>query len=103
MVVYEFKGVTFSKNIDVAFFKKFVSIAGTLFPETLHRLYSIRTNFAIRGAFSAFKSFLSPRTVAKIRLIGYGDEILKALKEDIDINQIPSFLGGNNTDEPEPP
>lgn len=83
-------------------FGKLTPVLGSYFPETLYRLYSINTNFAIRGIFQAAKAFIHPRTLAKIRIVGSGNAILEALKEDIDIDQIPEFLGGNDKENKEP-
>lgn len=88
--------------MDLKLFGKLTPILGSYFPETLYRLYCIHTNIAIRGIYQAAKSFIHPRTQAKIRIIGFGDEVTKALSEDIDLNQIPEFLGGRNKAEKEP-
>lgn len=101
-MLYEFKGASISKNVDLQFFASYMKIAQFLFPENMHRLYCIHTNLAIRGIYQAAKAFVNERTLSKVRIAGHGKDVLEKLQTDIDIDQIPTFLGGTNDSVVEP-
>lgn len=88
--------------------KKLLPVLGTLFPETLFRLYLIHANFFIKATYSALKSFLPQRTISKIKVIGSNpDEIRSTFNsEGVTAACLPVWLEGtnNSADSPtEPP
>ncbi len=55
-----------TKNADVSLFKKIGPVLGNYFPESLFRLFIVRTGFLISTVFSAIEGFLHERTRAKV-------------------------------------
>nr|XP_043623121.1 phosphatidylinositol/phosphatidylcholine transfer protein SFH8-like [Erigeron canadensis] len=70
-------------------------IDGDNYPETLHQMYIINAGPGFRLLWSTVKSFLDPKTVAKIHVLGckYQNKLL----ELIDASELPEFLGGSCT------
>lgn len=106
-MIYDSRKVT-GKNIDIGLFRKLTPVLGSYFPETLHRMYLIHANFLIRGAFSACKSFVHPRTFSKIRVVGTDKKkIAETFREEgITPECLPKWMGGTLEGEgvtPEPP
>lgn len=99
-MIYEFEGASISKNVDLSFFAKYMKIAEFLFPENMHRLYCIHANFAIRGIYQAAKAFVNERTLSKVKIVGFGKDVVDNLQIDIDIDKIPTYFGGENKNAP---
>lgn len=53
----------------------------------------VNTSYMFSFLFSMVKNFLDKKTVAKMKVLG--DHYLETLLTYIDIENIPSFLGGN--------
>ncbi|KAI3803643.1 hypothetical protein L1987_31801 [Smallanthus sonchifolius] len=68
-------------------------IDGDNYPETLHQMYIINAGPGFRLLWSTVKSFLDPKTVAKIHVLSNKSKLL----ETIDASELPEFLGGTCT------
>ncbi|CAA7042640.1 unnamed protein product [Microthlaspi erraticum] len=65
------------------------------YPETLHRMYIINAGSGFKLLWGTVKSFLDPKTVTKIHVVG--NKYQNKLLEIIDASQLPDFLGGTCT------
>ncbi|MFS7979890.1 putative CRAL-TRIO lipid binding domain, CRAL/TRIO domain, CRAL/TRIO domain superfamily [Helianthus anomalus] len=68
-------------------------IDGDNYPETLHQMFIINAGPGFRLLWSTVKSFLDPKTVAKIHVLSNKNKLL----ETIDASELPEFLGGTCT------
>ncbi|XP_065851312.1 phosphatidylinositol/phosphatidylcholine transfer protein SFH12-like isoform X2 [Euphorbia lathyris] len=70
-------------------------IDGDNYPETLNRMFIINAGSGFRMLWNTIKSFLDPKTTAKIHVLGnkYDTKLL----EIIDASELPEFLGGKCT------
>lgn len=71
------------------------SIDGNNYPETLCRMYIINAGSGFRILWNTVKSFLDPKTTAKINVLG--NKYQSKLLEIIDASELPEFLGGTCT------
>ncbi|KAL4588828.1 hypothetical protein LXL04_001724 [Taraxacum kok-saghyz] len=71
------------------------SIDGSNYPETLCRMYIINAGSGFRLLWNTVKSFLDPKTTAKIHVLG--TKYQSKLLEIIDESQLPEFMGGTCT------
>ncbi|KFK41974.1 hypothetical protein AALP_AA2G195800 [Arabis alpina] len=65
------------------------------YPETLHRMFIINAGHGFKLLWGTVKSFLDPKTVTKIHVVG--NKYQNKLLEIIDASQLPDFLGGTCT------
>ncbi|XP_044487926.1 phosphatidylinositol/phosphatidylcholine transfer protein SFH12-like isoform X2 [Mangifera indica] len=70
-------------------------IDGDNYPETLCRMYIINAGSGFRMLWNTIKSFLDPKTTAKINVLG--NKYQSKLLEIIDASELPEFLGGTCT------
>lgn len=96
--ILDVKGISISKLLSDDF-KKFlkmtVSIAQDYYPELMGNMYIVNAPLSFRILWAFVSPFIDPKTKTKIKILG--SDYIKALKEEIDINNIPTFLGGNFT------
>ncbi|XAR72794.1 hypothetical protein NMG60_11019556 [Bertholletia excelsa] len=65
------------------------------YPETLCRMYIINAGSGFRLLWNTVKTFLDPKTTAKIQVLG--NKFQSKLLEIIDASELPEFLGGTCT------
>ncbi|GMH06497.1 hypothetical protein Nepgr_008337 [Nepenthes gracilis] len=70
-------------------------IDGDNYPETLKRMYIINAGSGFRLLWNTVKSFLDPKTTAKIMVLG--NKYQSKLLEAIDASELPEFFGGTCT------
>ncbi|XP_050229658.1 phosphatidylinositol/phosphatidylcholine transfer protein SFH12-like isoform X3 [Mercurialis annua] len=70
-------------------------IDGDNYPETLNRMFIINAGSGFRMLWNTIKSFLDPKTTAKIHVLG--NKYQSKLLEIIDASELPDFLGGSCT------
>jgi len=67
------------------------------YPEGLHRMYVANAPTIASMFYKALKPFVDPVTLAKVQIISSREEFIKAVSEDVDLENIPCFLGGSCT------
>lgn len=75
------------------YFKKLIDMSQNAYPEMLGKLYVVNTPWIFSMGWTIVKPWLNAQTLAKIHILG-NDNFLEKLSEDIDIENIPEFLGG---------
>ncbi|KAH7682792.1 Phosphatidylinositol transfer protein SEC14 and related proteins protein [Dioscorea alata] len=70
-------------------------IDGDNYPETLNQMFIINAGNGFRLLWNTIKTFLDPKTTAKIHVLG--NKYQSKLLEVIDASELPDFLGGTCT------
>ncbi|KAM5548792.1 phosphatidylinositol/phosphatidylcholine transfer protein SFH3-like [Rosa sericea] len=70
-------------------------VDGDNYPETLNRMFIINAGSGFRLLWNTVKSFLDPKTTAKINVLG--NQYQGKLLEIIEASELPEFLGGTCT------
>ena len=88
-----------AKDCSLSFFlkvKKMIQkssqISQDYYPEMLGNLFIINTNFVFKMMWKVIKLFLEEKTKSKIKIEGY--DYLENLKEFVELENLPSILGG---------
>jgi len=85
------------KHMGTSFYnaiKAILTIDQYYYPETLYKLFIINAPFSFRTLWSVIKPWLHPLTQSRIQLVGGPKEYLPKLKEIMDEDQIPRYIGG---------
>lgn len=76
-------------------FGKITQIDQKHYPETLGATIILNAGWVFSSVFKVVATFLDPRTRAKIQVLGSGKKDVAVLEEFLDLNQIPTFIGGH--------
>lgn len=78
------------------FVKKTMAVGGNHYPNRAQRVYIVNASTTFTRIYGLLKAFIPQNTLERLKLIGEKQaDILFALQEDIDIDQIPDFYGGD--------
>lgn len=77
----------------LAYFRQILDLSQHNYPEMLGKLYVVNTPWIFSLGWKIVKPWLNAQTLEKIHILG-NDNILARLREDIDDEFIPDFLGG---------
>mmetsp|Transcript_17938 Transcript_17938/g.34291 ORF Transcript_17938/g.34291 Transcript_17938/m.34291 type:complete len:481 (-) Transcript_17938:167-1609(-) len=80
-------------------FGKITQIDQKHYPETLGATIILNAGWVFSSVFKVVATFLDPRTRAKIQVLGSGKKDVAVLEEFLDLNQIPTFIGGHLREE----
>merc|ERR1711918_326642 len=79
-----------------SFVKAYTSMASDNFPESIWKTYIINAPFIFKAAWNFVSKLLDPNTVAKFSILGGEKDYMPRLRELLDDDNIPAFLGGKD-------
>jgi len=85
------------KHMSTSFYnaiKAILTIDQYYYPESLYKLFIINAPFSFRTLWAVVKPWLHPLTQQRIFLMGGPKEFLPKLREFMDDDQIPRYIGG---------
>ena len=77
-------------------FKKMVKMLDDNFPERLHVALVVRAPWIFSAIYKLVSPILDKPTREKVQIYGSGKKYLKAIEKYVDLNQVPSWLGGTD-------
>ena len=75
-----------------SFLGSIIGISSQNYPELLGRMYIVNAPYVFQGIWSVIKPWIDPNTRKKIFILG--KNFHDTLAEDLDVDQLPVFLGG---------
>lgn len=96
VVIYDLKGINFSKIFDSnfkAFVKFLINIVQDNYPQILGKMFLVNVSLAFRGIWAIIRLWMDKKTLSKFEL--HGGVPTERLAEFINIDSLPDFLGGN--------
>jgi len=91
-------GVTTANPSTKELFKLAAQVGSDYYPETMGNTFIINAPMVFRGLWKVAKGFLDERTRNKIKVKGGEKDYLPVLLEFVEEENLPTFLGGKNTD-----
>lgn len=95
--ILNIKGFSMSmfKEKSREFVKLPITVTQNNYPDVMYKLYIVNAPFLFKGAWAVIKPFLASGSRSKIKILG--SKFQKELFEDVDPDNVPTFLGGNCT------
>ena len=88
-------GVSSWNKASMNLSKLAIGVSQDYYPEVLGKLFIINANWFFTSAWGIAKAWVDERTRAKISMLG--KDYLKELLKYVDMELIPTYLGGTNT------
>lgn len=81
------------ENLNLAFYKRFIELAPTLFPQRAYKTYLVNTNWMLSKSYNLIK-YVLPKDVSDRLFIYSDDSYKKDMAKHITKENIPSNYGG---------
>ena len=86
-------GISTANKGTYEFAQMAAQVGSDYYPETLGNMFIVNAPMLFSGIWAVVKGFLDEKTRNKIKILG--GNFLPTLEEYWDINDIPTFMGGN--------